>query len=358
MAVVNVNQALRDAIIAHAIRVRRYGSSLGNGMIGAIDKLAADLVAILSQDLKQKELRAKVDAAITKRFAEMGKTFDEETKAFIENEVLFNKKIFDQALPAAILLKTPTQAALIKAVGSRPIAESGLIKDLVPRMSQKTAEKVDNIILQMTANGATNQQIAQRLRGTKANNYKDGELEVSRRNAMTIARTATNHISNVTLDEVIKDNSDIVQDVQWISVLDGRTSATCQALDKQIFPVDEGPRPPAHPNCRSVVVPYIKGLDDIQGVRSSEAITLKTKRNLDKLSTAERRAIRSQLSQRVSEGESYGTWLKKQDPKFVQEVLGKGKSELFLSGKLKIEQFVDSNYQPLSLADLKKIYNV
>jgi SPP1 gp7 family putative phage head morphogenesis protein len=295
---------------------------------------------------------------IKKRFADMGVSFDAETAAYIEAESKFVKKIFDQSLPEQILIAIPSQAAITKAIGARPIANLGMMKTLLPRMSKQTIDRIDNVILQAKANGATTQQIAQRLRGTKAKNYQDGELELTRRQAMTVARTAVNHISSETMAEVVRENSDIVQQEQWISVLDGRTSSTCQALDLKIFDIGEGPRPPAHPNCRSMRVAYIKGLDDIEGTRTSEAITLKTKRNLAKLSTSERRAVRSQLSKSVSEKQSYGDWLKGRDPKFVEEVLGKGKADLFLSGKVKIDQFVDSNYRPLSLAEIKQKYDI
>ena len=53
---------------------------------------------------------------------------------------------------------------------------------------------------------------------------------------------------------------DILQGFQWSAVIDNLTSLYCRAMDQKVFRVDEiiGFLPPAHPFCRSVVVPIFK----------------------------------------------------------------------------------------------------
>lgn len=46
---------------------------------------------------------------------------------------------------------------------------------------------------------------------------------------------------------------------QWISVIDAKTSQICQDLNRKVFRRGKGPVPPAHPNCRSTVAPYVNG---------------------------------------------------------------------------------------------------
>ncbi len=55
----------------------------------------------------------------------------------------------------------------------------------------------------------------------------------------------------------------------------------------------------------------------------------------------------------VSANTSYEAFLKRQSPEFVREVLGSKRAELFLSGKLRLSQFVDMVGRPLTLAELK-----
>ncbi len=73
--------------------------------------------------------------------------------------------------------------------------------------------------------------------------------KVSRRSATTLVRTSTNHIASQARELTYEANSDIIKAVRWVSTLDSRTSPICIARDGLTFPIGEGPRPPAHPNC-------------------------------------------------------------------------------------------------------------
>ncbi|ARC85650.1 phage head morphogenesis, SPP1 gp7 family domain protein [Clostridium argentinense CDC 2741] len=52
----------------------------------------------------------------------------------------------------------------------------------------------------------------------------------------------------------------VVEQVIWISTLDGKTSDTCRNLDGEIFDLDDAPDCPAHVNCRSCKAPYFKSI--------------------------------------------------------------------------------------------------
>lgn len=54
------------------------------------------------------------------------------------------------------------------------------------------------------------------------------------------------------------DVADIVKFYQWSSVLDERTTDYCDEMDGQIFAKDDFEKPPAHHNCRSMVVPVVR----------------------------------------------------------------------------------------------------
>src|SRR3546814_8134406 len=88
------------------------------------------------------------------------------------------------------------------------------------------------------------------LRGTKAAGYADGLLEISRRDAAAVVRTAVNHTGNYAREALYAENADIVSKVQWHSTLDGRTCPQCAGLDGKTFELGKGPRPPAHYGCR------------------------------------------------------------------------------------------------------------
>lgn len=158
--------------------------------------------------------------------------------------------------------------------------------------------------------------IVRRLRGTRALQYRDGLLEASRRTTETMVRTALNHTATAAREEVYAVNAHLLRGVRWTSILDGRTSAVCRGRDGQIYPPAEGPRPPAHPNCRSTTVPLFKGEPD-------PVMPM------------------------------YGEWLREQDREFIEEVLGKSKAALFLDGNLSLDRFIDSSGREYSLAQLR-----
>jgi hypothetical protein len=54
----------------------------------------------------------------------------------------------------------------------------------------------------------------------------------------------------------------------------------------------------------------------------------------------------------VSAKRTYSGWLKDQSAEFQDQVLGKDRGKLFRSGKIKLDQFVDQNYNPVSLEQL------
>ncbi len=60
-------------------------------------------------------------------------------------------------------------------------------------------------------------------------------------------------------DGIYKD-SGVVGKVMYNATLDDRTSEICIELDGQIFDINTNyPKPPQHPNCRSVIIPVVEG---------------------------------------------------------------------------------------------------
>jgi hypothetical protein len=54
----------------------------------------------------------------------------------------------------------------------------------------------------------------------------------------------------------------------------------------------------------------------------------------------------------VSAKRTYSGWLKDQPAEFQDQMLGTERGKLFRSGKIKLDQFVDQNYNPVSIEQL------
>jgi len=165
--------------------------------------------------------------------------------------------------------------------------------------------------------------------GTRISNV----LGYKTKQAEYIARTAVCDIVHKAREEVFENNQDVIKGVQWVSTLDDRTTEICIALDGKTFEIGEGERPPAHFNCRSTIVPYLGSWKEF-GIKAPPP------------------AMRASMQGEVPARMTYKDWFKKQSKETQIEVLGKTKAELYRSGKIKIEQFVDKDYKPLTVEQL------
>lgn len=84
----------------------------------------------------------------------------------------------------------------------------------------------------------------------------------TRSRTVAVAATATSFSANLTRLRVMRE-AGIPEFVGWryVAVLDSRTSAICSGLSGNEYAVNDPdiPRPPRHPNCRSILVPIIEG---------------------------------------------------------------------------------------------------
>lgn len=74
--------------------------------------------------------------------------------------------------------------------------------------------------------------------------------------ARVMARTETMFAFNVAKDEEFRKYG--VAKVEWVAALDERMCPTCGSYHGKVFPIDECPPCPNHPNCRCTTIPYIE----------------------------------------------------------------------------------------------------
>ena len=96
-------------------------------------------------------------------------------------------------------------------------------------------------------------------------------LNVSMSNAKRLVRTETAYIHEMATLDGYKEAG--ITSYRYLATLDNRTSAICQGLDQQVFPVEEAVSganfPPMHPNCRSTTEAVFE--DEIESTRTARA---------------------------------------------------------------------------------------
>jgi SPP1 gp7 family putative phage head morphogenesis protein len=335
-----VNEDIQDSIIRHMVWLERYKSSVVKKVLIALNKADADLNAQIASRLAMIEERGHdLGKATTKRLKSLKNAIEQdrkdifkalysqtelELKDFAVYEAGFQINVIEGA--AVVDMSRPSKSLIVGAVTKKPF-QGRLLREWFNGLGVQSAQRIKDAVTMGIIEGQTTDQIVRRIRGTRSQQYKNGVLDISRRDGQSVIRTAVAHVADRVANDVWDANADIVKGLKWVSTLDARTSAICRGRDGKIYKVGTAPPIPAHFNCRSRTIPYL-GEFKTKGLRVSSGGA-------------------------VPEDVNYGDWLRKQPVSVQQEVLGVKKAELFRKGGLPIDRFTDKTGREYTLDELR-----
>ncbi len=297
------NQHLAEllAVILLLLRSNEVKTLTKRKLSTVIIDLRSKMAGTLSdwQTVIKDDLKTIADVVATKEFKNLS--------AVTANEI---------QKPAAKTVTTLTNDPMsIKGVQGQ-----GLIDPFLQDFSDTEINRVLTAIRQGAVQGKTNAQLVDEIRGTEAMVYRDGLLAITARNAEAVVNTLVQHIVSKAKESIYQANSNTISGVMMVAVLDSRTTAFCRSVDGQIYPINEGIRPPFHINCRTTTMPVITG-----------AASINTR-------------------------PTYYDWLSTQDAAFQDNVLGQARGKLFRDGGLSAEKFralqLSKNFKPRTLKEL------
>lgn len=237
----------------------------------------------------------------------------------------------------------------LQRIASTSLIEGATIGQWFGRLQEETRFQLSRAVKLGVSLGETNAQILKRI--ISANEKGPEVLAQTRRNGMAIVRTSVQTISNEVRQATFQENEDLVDGVQWLSTLDGRTSDICIARSGLVWTLPKyKPKghkipwnggPPAHWNCRSTTIPVLKSLEEM-GI-DPEGIPAQTRASMDG---------------QVAADLTFADFLKSKPPEFADEMLGKGRAQLWRDGKITLSQLLDQRGNPLTLAQLRDKYGV
>lgn len=366
----DANQELFDLAVRSEILLRRYSLWEARRVAKLLGATEADLIALL-----RKKLGSVLEQGRTKRSAKRLEALLDEVRAMrgdawkavtaditkglnelAADEAAKEAKTLAAASPIVIDVISPAVATVKAAATSRPF-QGRLLKEWYKSLQEADRKRITQSIRLGVVEGQSTDEIVRRIR-----NGRSGDLFAAKRDAAAVVRTAVSHVSNTARESVWEANADIIAGLRWTSVLDGRTSSVCRGRDGKIYPVGQGPRPPAHVGCRSVMTPVLDA-DELVGKRPSV---------MDKRSGAQRevdfRRIARQTGQPVAkvradwakaavgqepEGTTYEKFFNRQSAAFQDQVLGKQKGALYRKGGVPLDAFNDRAGKELTLGDLR-----
>ena len=188
--------------------------------------------------------------------------------------------------------------------------------------------------------GETNAQLISRVRAI------DGLMGISYKSAEALVRTSVMTVANRAALATMQANRDTIAGMQQISTLDDRTTEVCIAYDRATWDIDGNPirdtklpfngGPPRHWNCRSVLVPITKTWRDM-GIDVEEF----------------KPTTRAAMNGVAAGNATYSDWLKTRSEEMQNDILGKGKAEMWRAGKITVQDLLDQSGRPMTLKQLQ-----
>jgi len=363
-----------EKLFSHHTYLQGVANQLGLDMHKVISASESELAKLITDELrllvkknrttalkKLKELEKKIGELRASGFTEaMGITYD------IAKEI---------AVTASI---TFAEAGIKKKLSETQIKN---ILDYEPHDGQSIAQWFDGYrradlsrIVQSVQggfiNGHTIETIIKDVRHATATTRDRGRM---------IARTVLNGTANATRMEVFEENADVLDGVKYIATFDSRVCSVCGYYDGKIWkPSEVQARPPLHPNCRCVLVPYIdvgeegkrpaENADFEQMAKEAYSANPNARKSWDELSYDTRKKYRYDAMKNwtdktgrsayrnVSADQTFSDFFEKQPKSFQRSWLGPTRYDLFSSGKLTLDQIITpDNGFTRTIDDLKKL---
>jgi len=246
----------KDKITRHAHYVERYKTSQANKIdayLRRIDRIVRDNLTAIEFITSKAELAAiqrNVRIEVMEVYKEWANNMGIDLVDFAHSEVGFSARAIGGGLAI------PSKHILEAAIRARPF-QTKLLREALADFTKLQTQAIKNAISDGFYQGRSNAEIIRNIRGTKAAQYKDGLLSISRSSASRITRTAINHTASVARMKLLESNKDLFTHYEWVATLDSRTSDICRDLDGNIYEIGKGRTPPAHYNCRSTITPVL-----------------------------------------------------------------------------------------------------
>lgn len=329
----NPNEKIFDATVRHLVGLERLQNGIHKQAVEDLDKFDNDILKLFSfwaasafdESLSvagiervMREFEKELKPVNEEAYAAYAAIALEELRELAIYEAEFQKRLVERASGDVSGLVLGVGAALAATIVNNHPVRGHTSKQWVDGMKDARLAAIIGSLRESMLDGDSMAAAVQKVKGTRSAKFKDGLLERYRNKSKAFVRTAVTSIATISRDEFAMKNAELFRGVQWVSVLDSRTSSICIHRDGKIYPIGKGARPPAHINCRSTTSLILKGESPASDI-------------------------------------TYDQWLAKQKPSVVEEVLGVNRAKLYKEGNLPLKKMIGRDEKFINLADLKAV---
>lgn len=345
-----VNQAVFDEVLDNALLVFRLAASERAATFERLNALEKELVAALAVEAVTTRQKRRVETFIKQIDKLIAKRYIQVQEAIEYSDIA-------QAVAIDIQYGLQTALGIDALYIPKPHYFASLESDVMllgaptadwwRGQSQDLQFKFAQQLRQGLTEGETNQQIISRIVGK---NGQPGIMDTARRNAAALVQTSVQAVANDARRNTFKANNDVIKGLKQVSTLDSHTSLVCISYsecewDLEFKPI--GPKAkrkpynggtPRHINCRSVEVPITKTFKEL-GLNIKEASA----------------GTRASDEGQIDANTTFKSFLERKGKAYQDEMLGKGRADLWRAGKITLKDLVDGNGRPLTLAELQAL---
>lgn len=390
-----------ESLIDFQTKLEGVSNGLSKEIIEQLDATDQDILKIIREDLKKDIDRKNIKKEVLRLKKVCEKLYQIRKSAIDKSKEITIKKCRDVAYTTqqhdkkfcgqyGRVINLIKEKKLKDIIDYSPF-NGATISEWFHNYAENDKNRIASAIMRATTEGLSLQDVIKVVMGTKADGYSGGVLKTSRTSARTIARTLVNGVSNETRMSLLEENTDVLDGIQFLATLDGKTSFICASLDGTIWKnnqTDQIKRPPLHPNCRSTLIPYLEIRDEDGNLIEDPVGRPAANADFDKLaedaynkqardkgwnrrysdlsaSTRLRYYYKAQKDYEAETGKpayrnvsgktTFRDYFEKQPEEFKRSWLGSTRYQLYKDGKLNFEQLVKSDAGHIvSIEELKK----
>lgn len=356
----SVNELLADESVRHQVALQKYSNGVVQRIISVLNRADRRMFAELTERLERMDptsfsierlesMLTSVNSLNRQAYAQVERELTQELKDFVAYESSYQAQMLIAHVPAQVSVAAVSAEVAYAAALARPF-QGVLLREVWKELDAKKMRQVRQAIAQGFLESKTTGDIIRELRGTRARGFKDGLIEVSRRDAEAVVRTALGHMAGFVQDRSAEENKDLIAAEVWSSTLDMRTSEPCRIRDQKKYAPGTH-KPIGHS------IPWGAGPGRLHWrCRSGRKLVLKSNKELgiDVPEVVVVGKTRASLDGQVPDEQTYAQWIAKQSSARQDEVLGPVRARLLREGNLPMERLYSQKGEFLTIQELRE----
>lgn len=367
-----------DGFAQHTVNILRVEAGARAKALQALLDLEGNILgkvataSNVNQQARLQALLSQTQGSIQKAYSLIEKNHLRDMRGLAGLEAKATTKIINRAIGVDIMSVAVTPK-LLESVVDEKIIMGNSSGEWWKKQSSDLQFKFGNEMRMGILSGEPNDELMKRVRGTKANDYNDGIMSTSRREAAALVRSSAIATSNAARIKSLEEMGDVVKGIQWVSTLDGRTTLICVGLSGLAWrlpdyePIGHSkawPGPTAHWNCRSTQVPVLRSWEELAGqpmpTLDGKELNDRVQQKLAAMGMSPEqmaqatRDTRASMDGQVPKNLGFDGWLNTKSDPFIDKLLGPGRAKLWNRGKgqVALSELTDQTNRPLTLAQL------